>query len=192
MFAKLIVSGPDRAAALARARRALAEVRIEGVPTPVPFYRLVLDDPAFTATDGTFGVHNRWIETEFTGTVERWSDVPVDGSLIVRVGRRAMPVDLPGLVGLPDGGAVIRAQAAALAETTGPSGPEVRSPMQGTIVAVAVKDGDQVEPGDLVAVLEAMKMENPVTAHLAGTVTGLTVQPGDTAAAGTVLCSIED
>ncbi len=194
MFAKLIVSGPDRAAALARARRALAEVRIDGIPTPVPFYRLVLDEPAFTATDGVLGVHNRWIEEEFTGVLEPWAaPVTMDGGLPVRVGRRTMSVELPGLAALPDGGAAVRANAAELAaKAAAPTGPEVRAPMQGTIVAVAVKDGDRVEVGDLIAVLEAMKMENPVTAHRAGTVTGLTVQPGDTAPRGAVLCEVKE
>ena len=142
----------------------------------MPFYRLVLDDPAFTALDGALGVHNRWIEEEFTGVLEPWSDLPAGGALPVRVGRRTLSVRLPGLAALPDGGAAVRASAAELAaKAAAPAGPEVRAPMQGTIVAVAVKEGDQVEVGDLIAVLEAMKMENPVTAHRAGTVTALTV-----------------
>ena len=191
MFAKLIVSGPDRAATLRRAARVLDETRIAGVPTPLAAYGLMVRHPDF-ATE-PFRVHNRWVEQDFEGVAE--DDNAVEpGSVAVRVGRRVMPVRVPGLAQLGDRAATIRAEAAALRTHAGTAdhGPDVVAPMQGTIVAIAVKDGDTVEIGDLVAVCEAMKMENPVRAHRAGVVEGLAVGVGDSVAHHTVLCSIGD
>ncbi|MGQ0629528.1 MAG: acetyl/propionyl/methylcrotonyl-CoA carboxylase subunit alpha [Sporichthyaceae bacterium] len=199
MFAKLIVSGPDRAITLRRAADALAELRIEGLPTPVAFYRQVLTHPDFTAESpdgapGTFAVHNRWIERDFDGELTPWRvDEEIDpNTVMVRVGRRLMPVPIPGLAVLGERAERIRAESAALraASAATVSGPAVRAPMQGTIVAVAVKDGDVVAEGDLVVVCEAMKMENPVLAHCAGTISNLTVVPGDTVAQRALICEI--
>ncbi|WP_232668197.1 acetyl/propionyl/methylcrotonyl-CoA carboxylase subunit alpha [Pseudonocardia sp. TRM90224] len=190
MFAKLVVSGADRAEALHRARRALAEVRVAGVPTPLPLYRQVVEHPDFAGD--RFAVHNRWIETDFDGEIEPWSGAAVSDELTVRVGRQVLSLRVPGLAHLGERGDSIRREAAALRgdAATVVSGNAVAAPMQGTIVRVAVADGQQVAAGDVVAVLEAMKMENHVVAHHAGIVTGLAVAVGDTVAQGTVLCEL--
>jgi acetyl-CoA/propionyl-CoA carboxylase, biotin carboxylase, biotin carboxyl carrier protein len=197
MFAKLIVRGTDRDDALQRARRALAEVRIEGVPTPVPFYRQVVGHPDYLGDGCGFRVHNRWIENDFDGHVEPWSEPTEDrhpDELGVQVGRRVLPVRIPGLAALGERAAAVREQAAALRTDAGPTvvGDAVTAPMQGTIVQVAVEEGAHVEEGDLIAVLEAMKMENRVLAHHAGVVTRLAVAPGDSVGYRTVLCTVVD
>lgn len=193
MFAKLIVAGPDRATALRRARQALTELQIGGVPTPANLYRLVLEHPDFAGPD-SFAVHNRWLEGRFD--VPGWVEIDGDGDSVgVRIGRRLMAVQLPGLDSLGPRAAAIRAESAALqAQIAGAvaDGPEVRVPMQGTIVAVSVKDGDRVEAGDLIAVLEAMKMENPIRAHRTGEVSGLAVTVGDSVAQRAMVCHVLD
>jgi acetyl-CoA/propionyl-CoA carboxylase biotin carboxyl carrier protein len=186
MFAKLIVSGPDRAATLRRASRVLAEITVGGVPTPLELYGLIVRHPDFAAEP--FRVHNRWVES-----LEVAAPAPDPGTVMVRVGRRVMPVTVPGLAALaPDRAAAIRAESADLRSDAAAvdTGPAVRAPMQGTIVAVAVKDGDAVEVGDVIAVCEAMKMENPVRAHRSGVVTHLSVAVGDSVAHRAVLCEI--
>ena len=162
------------------------------MPTPVPFYRQVVEHPDFA---DRFAVHNRWIETEFDGVVEPWTDPAAEGApdaLPVRVGRQVLTLQVPGLAVLGERGDTIRRDAAALrsAATTTVSGNAVVAPMQGTIVQVAVREGQEVAEGDLVAVLEAMKMENPVLAHRAGVVAGLAVAVGDTVTRGTVICEL--
>jgi acetyl-CoA/propionyl-CoA carboxylase, biotin carboxylase, biotin carboxyl carrier protein len=206
MLAKLIVVGADREQALARARRALAEFTVEGLPTVIPFHRAVVDDPAFAALDGAhFTVHTRWIETEFAAqlppcgaTVEVPPPVPRQ-TVVVEVGGRRLEVSLPGDLGLRGGGAGrtkprIRSGGRAAPVSSGRaapvSGDAVIAPMQGTVIKVAVSDGQAVETGDLLVVLEAMKMENPVTAHKSGTITGLTAQTGISVTLGSVLCTI--
>jgi acetyl-CoA/propionyl-CoA carboxylase biotin carboxyl carrier protein len=187
MFAKLIVSGPDRAAALRRADRVLAETEIGGVPTPLAAYGLIVRHPDFAAEP--FRVHNRWVEQDFGGVAE---PAPDPGTVMVRIGRRVMPVAVPGLSVLGERARTIRDESAALRSQAGlaDTGPAVLAPMQGTIVAIAVKDGDVVEVGDLVAVCEAMKMENPVLAPRSGVVSGLAVSVGDSVSHHAVLCSI--
>ncbi|WP_432844894.1 biotin carboxylase N-terminal domain-containing protein [Amycolatopsis sp. CA-161197] len=193
MLAKLIVSGPDRATALARSRRALAELAVEGLATVVPFHRAVVRDPAFTAEDG-FTVHTRWIEEDFATVLPEYSAEPADdGKVSISVGGRALRVSLPGLSEVGSRADEIRAASAAVAlgpRATAVSGDAVTTPMQGTIVKLAVAEGDTVETGDLIAVVEAMKMENPVKAHKSGVVTGLAVAVGDSRAQGEVLCEI--
>ncbi|MGH3434873.1 MAG: acetyl/propionyl/methylcrotonyl-CoA carboxylase subunit alpha [Sciscionella sp.] len=196
MFAKLVVRGGDRDEALRRARRALAEVRVEGVPTPVPFYRLLVEHPDFVGDGHSFTVHNRWVETEFDGRIGPWVEpgqAPPD-ELTVLVGRLALPVCVPGLSSLGDRAAAIREEAAARRrdERQAVASATVTAPMQGTIVRVAVEAGQRVEAGELVAVLEAMKMENQVRAHRAGVVTGLVVVAGDTVSHRATLCQILD
>ena len=207
LVAKIIVSGVDREQALERSRRALAELVVDGMPTVVPFDRVVLDDPAFTAASGTFGVHTRWIETEFENTIEPWHGTTADAGsgpererVVVEVGGRRLEVVLPA--GLGAGNVAASANGAAPARkparrgasgaASAPSGDALTSPMQGTIVKVAVADGDQVDTGDLVVVLEAMKMEQPLTAHRSGTVRGLAAELGATVTSGSVLCEIVD
>jgi acetyl-CoA/propionyl-CoA carboxylase biotin carboxyl carrier protein len=211
MLGKLIVVGADRAQALARARRALAEFRIEGLPTVLPFHRAVVDDPAFAATCAAdFTVHTRWIETEFRSPLPPYQGAlapPPAGlprqSVVVEVGGRRLEVSLPGELvppgAVPPGAALTGAAVLGAARMpprrrvggrVAPSGDDVLAPMQGTVVRVAVSEGDRVGTGDLLVVLEAMKMENPVTAHKPGTVTGLRAQLGRSVTQGSVLCSL--
>jgi acetyl-CoA/propionyl-CoA carboxylase biotin carboxyl carrier protein len=207
MLAKLIVYGADRHEALARARRALDEFEVEGLATVIPFHRAVVSDPAFIGDDDGFSVHTRWIETEWNNTIEPFTGgEPLDEDarprqkVVVEVGGRRLEVSLPADLALSNGattdavGAIRKkpkprkrgSHAGAAA-----SGDAVTAPMQGTVVKVAVEEGQQVAAGDLVAVLEAMKMENPVTAHKDGTITGLAVEAGAAITQGTVLAEIK-
>ena len=202
MLAKLIVTGATRQQALERSRRALAELRIEGMPTVVPFHRAVVADPAFAPADGApFSVHTRWIETEFDNTIPPFEGVPQAGpeaeerqAIVVEVSGKRLEVVLPALPGTakPNGAAAKprKSRSARGGDTAAASGDSLSSPMQGTIVKIAVDNGDEVAEGDLVLVLEAMKMEQPLTAHKSGTVSGLSVSPGDTVSAGAVLATI--
>ena len=203
LVAKIIVTGADRDQAIARSRRALAELLIEGMPTVVPFHRAVLDDPAYTAPGGAFGVHTRWIETEFTGEIAPYTgllgeddDAPEPEVVVVEVNGKRVEVKLPG------GFAARPAQAKAAKRPTkrdrggskvsAPSGNSLTSPMQGTIVKVNVEEGQSVAEGDTIAVIEAMKMEQPLNAHRSGLVKALAVEAGSTVTAGQVLCEIVD
>ncbi|MGH3844751.1 MAG: acetyl/propionyl/methylcrotonyl-CoA carboxylase subunit alpha [Pseudonocardiaceae bacterium] len=195
LLAKLIVVGADREQALARARRALAEFTVEGLPTVIPFHRAVLDDPAFAGRN--FTVHTRWIDTELSAQLQPYgatADVPPATprqTVVVEVGGRRLEVSLSGELALR-GGAAGRPKPRSRGggRTAAASGETVVAPMQGTVVKVAVSEGDPVGVGDLILVLEAMKMENPVTAHQAGTITALTAQPGTPVTQGTLLCKI--
>ncbi|QHF23749.1 ATP-grasp domain-containing protein [Rathayibacter sp. VKM Ac-2804] len=202
LLAKLIVTGATRAEALERSRRALAEFEVTGLPTVLPFHRAIVDDPAFApAGDEPFSIYTRWIETEFDNTIEAWSGEPgaIDGpaarqSVVVEVDGRRVEVTLPGdLVGSgpsrgPAAAAPKRRGSASVSTVTGDS---VTAPMQATIVKVAVAEGDTVVTGDLVVVLEAMKMEQPLTAHKDGVVRSLNAEAGTTVSSGHVLLSIE-
>ncbi|HEX2857508.1 MAG TPA: biotin carboxylase N-terminal domain-containing protein [Propionibacteriaceae bacterium] len=203
LVAKLVVTGPDRAEALARARRALRELVVDGMPTVVPFHRAVLDDPAFTAPDGVFGVHTRWIETEFDNTIPPYTGLLGEAAdaepaqvVVVEVDGRRVEVKLPA--GLPAPGRPGQPTGAGRrpprrdrggARVHAPSGNALTAPMQGTVVKVAAGEGDLVAEGDLVVVLEAMKMENPVVAHREGTIARI-VTVGVAVTAGAVLCEI--
>ena len=203
MLAKLIVTGADREQALQRARRALAELSIEGMPTVIPFHRVVLDDPAFApAEGGEFKVHTRWIETEFNNTIPMYSGAPgsVDSdedertTVVVEVNGKRMEVSLPNLGGGTKPAAKPASKTRKSRSARGAAkggGDELTSPMQGTIVKVAASDGDTVAEGDLILVLEAMKMEQPITAHKAGKVSGLSAKAGDTVTSGAVLATIK-
>ncbi|MDQ1601153.1 MAG: acetyl-CoA/propionyl-CoA carboxylase, biotin carboxylase, biotin carboxyl carrier protein [Actinomycetota bacterium] len=203
MLAKLIVTGATRKQALERARRALAEFEVDGMPTVLPFHRAVVADPAF-APDGDkpFTIHTRWIETEFDNTIEPWAGAPAESAepgererIVVEVGGKRLEVVLPAGLGSAAG----RSTGARSPRRTGgkktgaaTSGDSLTSPMQGTIVKVVAEDGQQVAAGDPVVVLEAMKMEQPLNAHKAGTVTGLTASVGETVTSGAVICEIKD
>ena len=203
MLAKLIVTGADREQALQRARRALSELSIEGMPTVIPFHRVVLEDPAFVPAEGEdFKVHTRWIETEFNNTIPMYAGAPgsVDSdedertTVVVEVNGKRMEVSLPEMGGAakPAAKPASKSRKSRSSRTSAKAGgDELTSPMQGTIVKVAVSDGDTVAEGDLVLVLEAMKMEQPITAHKAGKVSGLSAKPGDTVTAGAVLATIK-
>nr|WP_314142046.1 acetyl/propionyl/methylcrotonyl-CoA carboxylase subunit alpha [uncultured Rhodococcus sp.] len=208
MLAKLIVTGATRDEALARSRRALAEFTVEGLATVIPFHAAVVSDPAFIGDGDSFSVHTRWIETEWDNQVPPFTaGQPLDDDevlprqqVIVEVGGRRVEVSLPGELTLGsnggggNAGAVRRKPKARTRGGAGAgaaSGDAVTAPMQGTVVKVAVDEGQTVDAGDLIAVLEAMKMENPVNAHKAGTITGLTVTAGDAITQGTVLVEIK-
>src|SRR5215475_10826228 len=204
LLAKVIVTGETRAAALARARRVLAEMQVEGMATALPFHRAIVADPAFTSEP--FTVHTRWIETgfdnqipAFIGTAEA-ADTAEDARqvVVVEVGGKRLEVSLPAALGAPVNGAAGAGQAgrppkrAARKATAAATGDALTSPMQGTIVKIAVQDGDTVAEGDLVVVLEAMKMEQPLNAHRAGTVKGLSAAVGEVVTSGAVICSITE
>jgi acetyl-CoA/propionyl-CoA carboxylase, biotin carboxylase, biotin carboxyl carrier protein len=208
MVGKLIVTGEDREQALQRSRRALSEIVVDGMPTVIPFHRVVVEDPAFTAPEGasSFLVHTRWIETEFDNQIEPFvaegaGDDEDDESgarqtVVVEVGGKRLEVSLPAGLSLGGGGGAAAPAKKKSRKRSGGgakvSGDAVTSPMQGTVVKVAVSEGDTVSSGDLVLVVEAMKMENPVTAHKDGTVTGLTLEAGASVNQGAVICEIAD
>jgi len=203
LLAKLIVTGRNREEALERSRRALDEFEIEGIATALTFHRVVVRDPAFATDDATpFRVHTRWIETEFDNQIPAYTGAAADVAepeerqiLTVEVGGKRLEVVLPGGIALGHAGSAGPKKApkrSAKKAGSAASGDAVAAPMQGTIVKVAVEEGQQVEAGELVVVLEAMKMEQPLTAHKAGTVTGLAAEVGATVPSGTVLLEIKD
>ncbi|MFC7486597.1 acetyl/propionyl/methylcrotonyl-CoA carboxylase subunit alpha [Knoellia sp. CPCC 206453] len=208
MIAKLIVTGRTRHEALARSRRALAELEVDGMPTVLPFHRAIVSDPAFAPKgDAAFTIHTRWIETEFDNQIPAYSGdaATADGAeehgerqrVTVEVGGRRLEVVLPAGLSLGGGGggaAKKKAPKRSGGSKAGAaaSGDSLTAPMQGTIVKVGVEEGATVEAGDLVVVLEAMKMEQPITAHKAGTISGLTAEVGATVTNGAVLCEIKD
>ncbi|MBF0673424.1 MAG: ATP-grasp domain-containing protein [Salinibacterium sp.] len=198
MIAKLIVTGATRRDALERARRALDEFEIAGLPTVLPFHRAIVSDPAFTSSP--FSVYTRWIETEFDNTLEPWSGEletagpsPERRAVTVEVDGKRVEVSLPGRV-IPTAGAPVlppaprrRSVGGSVATATGDS---VKAPMQATVVKFAVNEGDAVVKGDLVLVLEAMKMEQPLTAHKDGVVKGINAKVGTTVSSGHLLLNI--
>lgn len=203
LLAKLIVTGRDRKEALERSRRALAEFEVEGIATALTFHRAVVADPAYAPADGDFTVHTRWIETEFDNQIPPYSGDAADSeeatprqTVVVEVGGKRVEVSLPGDLALGGGGAATKKAAPKRGKSkkagAATSGDAVAAPMQGTIVKVAVEEGQQVEAGELIVVLEAMKMEQPLNAHKSGTVTALNAEPGTTVPTGTVICEIKD
>ncbi len=204
LLAKLIVTGATRTEALERSARALDELTVDGMATLIPFHRKVVRDPAFApAVEGEpFTVHNRWIETEFDNDLAPYGGAAGEEeaaepreTVVVEVGGKRLEVTLPAGAGVGGGGAAKKGPAkrkAGAKAGAAVSGDSLTSPMQGTIVKVAVEDGARVEAGDLVVVLEAMKMEQPLNAHKAGTVTGLSAKVGEVVTAGTSLCEIKD
>jgi acetyl-CoA/propionyl-CoA carboxylase biotin carboxyl carrier protein len=201
LLAKIIVTGATRAEAIERSRRVLDETVIEGIATVLPFHRAVVRDEAFTAEP--FTVHTRWIETEWSGGVEPFGAAaptapPAEReTVVVEVGGRRLEVSLPKNLLAGTGGAATAARPATRRSGGGaavatPGGAAALSaPMQGTIVKVAVSDGDEVSEGDTIVVVEAMKMEQPLQAHKSGTISGLSVEVGATVTAGTVICTID-
>ncbi len=213
LLAKLIVTGANRQQALERARRALAEFEVGGMPTVLPFHQAIVRDPAFTSEP--FSVHTRWIETEFAGSIPPYSgplgqagDAGAGGGwpererITVEVQGKRLEVVLPA--GLGRTGAVAAPRPAGPGAAAGRSrrpaqpgagrgdGDTLTSPMQGTIVKIVAGEGQRVSAGDPIVILEAMKMEQPLTAHKDGTVTGLAVKVGQTVAAGEALCRLKD
>ncbi|GAB3565368.1 biotin carboxylase N-terminal domain-containing protein [Spelaeicoccus albus] len=199
MLAKLIVTGATRAQALERSRRALAEFSVTGLPTVLPFHRAVVHDPAFIGTDDGFDVHTKWIETEFDSDIPRWEGqtvpqqpVPERDSVVVEVEGRRLEVSLPGgLSASPSKRASHRHTHRHTAAPVAKSTNAVVAPMQGTIVKIAVEPGAEVHTGDLIAVLEAMKMEQPLVAHKDGVVGDLKVEVGTAVTTGMPLVEID-
>ena len=200
MLAKLIVWGPDRETALQRARRALAEYTVEGLPTVIPFHQAIVNDPAFSAENGSFDVYTKWIEEEWVNELPAYVDVETpeeeeaaaSQKFVVEVGGRRIEVALPGNLLL--GGGAPRKKSKkrrGSGSKTAASGDAVVAPMQGTVIKVGVEEGQEVAEGDVVLILEAMKMENPVKAHKAGTVTGLSVEQGAQVNKGAVMLEIK-
>jgi acetyl-CoA/propionyl-CoA carboxylase biotin carboxyl carrier protein len=203
LLAKLIVTGATREQALQRAARALAEFKVEGMATAIPFHQAVVVDPAFTADP--FRVHTRWIETEFVNEIKPFapagSEAEEDESgretIVVEVGGKRLEVSLPSSLGMSLARTGLAAGAKPkrrAAKKSGPtaSGDTLASPMQGTIVKVAVEEGQEVKEGDLIVVLEAMKMEQPLNAHRSGTVKGLAAEIGASITSGAAICEIKD
>jgi acetyl-CoA/propionyl-CoA carboxylase biotin carboxyl carrier protein len=199
LLAKLVVTGADRQQALERSRRALAEFVVEGMATALPFHRAVVDDPAFA--EEPFRVHTRWIETEFVNLISPYegevgASTPEEQreKVTVEVGGRRIEVVLPaGLGSAPAAGSPApRRRGRSRTAAASGGGDVLTSPMQGTIVKVGVDEGALVEAGDLIVVLEAMKMEQPINAHKAGLVTGLTAVVGDPVSSGAAICEIRD
>ncbi|MDT0308114.1 biotin carboxylase N-terminal domain-containing protein [Streptomyces sp. DSM 44917] len=213
LLAKLIVTGATRGEALQRAARALAEFRVEGMATALTFHRAVVVDPAFapeaTGQEGPFSVHTRWIETEFAAVIEPFDAAAAAGAeaeetvgtretVVVEVAGKRLEVSLPATLAMPlaraavAGGARPARRKASKRAGGGATGDTLASPMQGTIVKVAVEEGQQVSEGDLVIVLEAMKMEQPINAHRSGTVTSLKAEVGGALSSGAAICEIKD
>ena len=202
MIAKLIVTGSTREEALERSRRALAEMEVNGLPTVLPFHRRIVNEPAFIGVDGKFGVYTRWIETEWVNDIPAWSgtaDLPSEpedrNNVVVEVGGKRIEVSLPKRLIASGGGSANAGRAPkrkAHAAAGGPAGNTVKAEMQSTVVKIAVAEGDKVAEGDLIVVLEAMKMEQPIKAHKAGTIGKISAEIGTTIPAGTVLLEIED
>jgi acetyl-CoA/propionyl-CoA carboxylase biotin carboxyl carrier protein len=202
LVAKLIVTGVSRSQVLERSRRALAEFVVDGMPTVIPFHRRVVDDAAFIGDGTTFSVFTSWIETEFDNTIEPYvgddeQAEPIERETVtVEVGGRRLEVSLPaGLTATgpaPTGGARPGKRRAGKKAGAAASGNALTAPMQGTIVKVAVDEGQQVAAGDLVVVVEAMKMEQPLNAHRAGTISKLTAEVGSTVTSGGIVCEISD
>ena len=190
LLAKLIVTGATREQAIDRARRALAEFSIEGLATALPFHRAIMEDPAFTQD---FKVYTSYIENEFN------NDIPMYHAPVVPLETHMAPEQLVAevngkrfevLVHAPK--PVVKRHRAKQSMAGGAGGSALASPMQGTVVKIAVNEGDQVEIGDLVIVLEAMKMEQPLMAHKAGVISNLSAVIGATVSSGTALCDIID
>lgn len=202
MLGKLIVTGATREEALARSRRALEEFEVHGLPTVLPFHRKVVNEPAFTAEDGKFGVYTLWIENEFENDIEPWEGEsprfapdPKRKNLVVEVAGRRLEVNMPTTL-LPLSDVEVTRGPAPKRTVSGSvntvSGETVAAPMQATVVKLAVATGDEVAKGDLVVVLEAMKMEQSIFAHRDGTVGDVDAEVGATVPSGHVLMSISD
>ncbi|KAB1659450.1 ATP-grasp domain-containing protein [Pseudoclavibacter chungangensis] len=208
LLAKVIVTGTTREEALERARRALDDFEVAGIPTVLPFHRDVVRQPAFTAEDGHFGVFTRWIETDYVNTLEPWNgeseDAPQPGgrrSVVVEVNDKRIEVSLPermlvgagiqhGGLGRTMAGHAPRRRTPGSVETAGAG--TVTAPMQATIVKFAVEEGQKVVKGDLLVVLEAMKMEQPIASQRDGVVRSIHGAPGETVPSGTPLLEIAD
>ena len=204
MVAKLIVTGSTREEALARSRRALAEMKVEGLPTVLPFHQKIVNEPAFIGADGKFGVYTRWIETEWNNDIPAYVAEGSEGedagprqNVVVEVGGKRVEVSLPASLFAGVSAAPAAAASAGKRKKSGTvagaggTGNSIKAPMQSTVVKIAVEVGQEVNEGDQVVVLEAMKMEQPLNSHKAGKVKSIGAKVGETVPAGTVLIEFE-
>ena len=188
LLAKLIVTGATREQAIERARRALAEFEIGGLATALPFHRAILEDPAFTKS---FKVYTSYIENEFKNSIPAFA--PTLAPITTKVAAEHLIAEVNGKrfeIKLHTPEPVVKRHRAKQSSTGGATGAGLTSPMQGTVVKIAVEEGSRVEAGDLVIVLEAMKMEQPLTAHKSGVIKGLNAKIGETVSSGALLCEI--
>ena len=205
MIAKLIVTGKDRTQALERSRRALAELQVLGLPTVIPFHRKIVNDPAFVASDGKFGVYTRWIETEWENDLEPWGGQadPIEQisnarkSVVVEVDGKRIEVSLPARMlqsssGIATGGRAPKRKISSHHGSSGASDKSIKAPMQSTVVKLAVAAGDKVVEGEQLLVLEAMKMEQSISSPRDGVIKSVRVAIGETVPSGTVLIEFED
>ena len=202
LLAKLIVTGATRKDAIEKARRALKEFEITGLPTVIPFHRVVLEDPAFIASKAEdFAIHTRWIETEFAAEIEPWDGTIEDGfdqgelyrTVVVEVEGRRLKVGVPaGIFAAGQNASLGKAPKRAITRLAGAGSAEgtISSPMQATVVKVLVSPGDSVVAGDLICVLEAMKMEQPIMAPKDGTVESVGVNVGDSITGGHIIAVV--
>jgi acetyl-CoA/propionyl-CoA carboxylase, biotin carboxylase, biotin carboxyl carrier protein len=205
MIAKLIVTGKNREEALERSRRALAEIEVLGIPTVIPFHRKIVNDPAFVAADGKFKVYTRWIETEWLNDLEPWSgqteQLEIESTernqVVVEVEGKRIQVSLPARFlqaggSSPTAGRAPKRKISSHQSSTGAADKQIKAPMQSTVVKIAVKQGDKVIEGDQVLVLEAMKMEQSISAARDGVIKAVKVSVGETIASGTTMIEFED
>jgi acetyl-CoA/propionyl-CoA carboxylase biotin carboxyl carrier protein len=190
LLAKLIITGATRTEAIQRARRALAEFEVGGLATALPFHRAILEDPAYTEN---FSVYTSYIENEFKNEIPAFESSAAE--IQTRVAAEKLVAEVNGkrfeiLVHAPE--PVVKRHRAKQSSGGGSSGTGLASPMQGTVVKIAVTEGQSVEAGELVIVLEAMKMEQPLNAHKSGVIKNLKAVIGETVASGTILCDIID
>lgn len=200
LLAKLIVTGNTRSQALERARRALGEFEIQGIATVQPFHVKVVSDPAFVAEQNEFLVHTRWIETDFDNNIPAYESSDNDTSsqqrdtVVLEVNGKRIEVGIPANFGSATA-VITRPTAPGPKRTAGKvapasTGDDLTSPMQGTVVKIAVSENQQVEQGDLIVVVEAMKMEQPLIAHKSGIIKNLQLEVGQTVSSGALLCKI--
>ena len=205
MIAKLIVTGKTREEALERSRRALAEIEVLGLPTVIPFHRKIVNDPAFVAADGKFKIYTRWIETEWLNDIEPWSgqaeqiesDSTDRNQVVVEVEGKRIQVSLPARFlqangSSPTAGRAPRRKVSSHQGLAGAADKQIKAPMQSTVVKIAVKQGDKVIEGDQILVLEAMKMEQSISAARDGVIKAVKVSVGETIPSGTVMIEFED
>jgi len=190
LLAKLIVTAATREEAIERARRALREFDIGGLATALPFHRAIVDDPNFNKD---FKVYTSYIENEFKNEIPPFSFK--QGTADSKAASQKIIAEVDGhrfevLLHTPE--PIQKRHRVKSNAITALAGDSLESPMQGTVVKIVKSNGDRVEVGDLIVVLEAMKMEQPLIAHKAGTIAKLQVNVGQTVASGAILCLSED
>ena len=190
LLAKLIVTGATRVEAVQRARRALSEFKVGGLATALPFHRAIMEDPAFTEN---FTIHTSYIENEFKNEIPPFAQSALESQthaasehLVTEINGKRFEI----FVHAPE--PVHKRHRAKQGASGASTGTALTSPMQGTVVKIAVEEGQIVEAGELIIVLEAMKMEQPLIAHRSGVISNLSAVIGETVSSGSTLCDIID